>query len=159
MSAPNWNEGTVGQADTPYGFEVTLEASADAVRAALGHIRTELADRGLSQENLEIVELVLAETLNNVVEHAYAGLPQAGLIGVRGAYAPDDLRFRITDLGKPMPGFTLPPGEAFDVLKLADELPEGGFGWSLIRLLSCELEYSRTGDMNLLALRIPLAAG
>ena len=45
MSAPNRNEGTVGQADTPYGFEVTLEASADAVRAALGHIRTELADR------------------------------------------------------------------------------------------------------------------
>ncbi|MCF7746182.1 ATP-binding protein [Sulfitobacter sp. M39] len=159
MSAPNRNEGTVGQADTPYGFEVTSEASADAVRAALGHIRDELADRGLSQENLEIVELVLAETLNNVVEHAYAGLPQAGLIGVRGAYAPDDLRFRITDLGKPMPGFTLPMGEPFNVLDITDDLPEGGFGWGLIRLLSCELEYSRMGDMNLLALRVPLAAG
>ena len=159
MSAPNRNEGAVHQASTPYGFEVTLEASADAVRAALGHIRDELADRGLSQENLEIVELVLAETLNNVVEHAYAGLPQAGLIGVRGAYAPDDLRFRITDLGKPMPGFTLPMGEPFNVLDITDDLPEGGFGWGLIRLQGLSTPATPRRAANLLALRVPLAAG
>ena len=159
MSALYRHNDAVKPASAPYGFEVALEASPDAVCAALGYIRAELAQHRLSKENLEVIELVMAETLNNVVEHAYAGAPQAGLIGVRGTYSGEDLRLRITDIGKPMPGFALPAGQPFKRHEIADVLPEGGFGWGLIRLLSCDLAYSRMGDMNLLTLRIPLAAG
>lgn len=97
------------------------------------------------------LRLCLAEALNNVVEHAYQG--EGGheidvTIGLRqGAF-----EVRIFDDGRPMPDSALPTGTVdFDALQL-DDLPEGGFGWMLIRNEVDFLSYERRGDRNVLSL-------
>lgn len=97
------------------------------------------------------LRLCLAEALNNVVEHAYQG--EAGheidvTIGLRqGAF-----EVRIVDGGRPLPDGTIPAGVIdFDGI-VFDELPEGGFGWMLIRNEVDFLSYERKDDRNVLTL-------
>ena len=68
---------------------------------------------------------------------------------------PDQLRFHIKDKGLPMPGAEPPVGHPPYVGSL-DDLPEGGFGWFLIRTLSRDLEYRRVGELNLLSFGVCL---
>lgn len=101
----------------------------------------------LSQDRRGSAELVLAEVLNNVAEHAY---PQAtGPVSVSIGRTDKGLRFVIVDQGLPMPDGVLPTGElpASFVGPLA-ALPEGGFGWHLIRSLTTDLSYSRANGCN-----------
>ncbi len=109
------------------------------------------------------VEVVLAEVLNNIAEHAYAAGP--GKITVSLILGRAGLSCQVTDDGAPMPGGRLPdgkhpvpranPGDSFASLALAD-LPEGGFGWNMIRRLTDGLLYSRVGGQNRLSFVIPL---
>jgi serine/threonine-protein kinase RsbW len=101
------------------------------------------------------VELVIAEALNNIVEHAYSG--QTGDIEIDVKLENDGLKFTIVDDGLPMPGNSLPPGHRV-TLDIEEDLPEGGFGWYLIRTLTQDLQYSRTQNRNFLRFRMPLYA-
>ena len=101
----------------------------------------------LSPDCLGTTELVLAEALNNVVEHAYARYP--GQIEVKVRRGHNQLHFHIADKGLPMPGAEPPVGHLPEVGAFED-LPEGGFGWLLIRSLSQNLAYRREGERNLL---------
>jgi serine/threonine-protein kinase RsbW len=97
-----------------------------------------------------MAELVLAEVLNNVAEHAYGDA--GGKVEVSLQHAADGLRCLIVDEGRAMPGGQLPVGRlpsGLDVV-LAD-LPEGGFGWHLIRSLSTNLTYARVEGQNRLS--------
>lgn len=95
-------------------------------------------------------ELVLAEALNNIVEHAYAQGP--GDIEVTIRRVQDDLDCRIVDKGLPMPDDDPPQGRL--PVQNPDDLPEGGFGWFLIRTLSRDLRYARIGCRNELTFRL-----
>ena len=95
-------------------------------------------------------ELVLAEALNNIVEHAYAQGP--GDIEVTIRRVQGDLDCRIVDKGLPMPGEDPPQGRL--PVQDPDDLPEGGFGWFLIRTLSRDLRYARVGGNNELTFRL-----
>jgi serine/threonine-protein kinase RsbW len=97
----------------------------------------------------------LAEAINNVVEHAYAGR-KPGLIKILCELQSDLLDIRICDHGGPMPQKRLPQGLALDVSGPRRDLPEGGFGWFLIRDLANEIWYDRLGDENHLLLRFGL---
>ena len=101
------------------------------------------------------VELALAEVLNNITEHAYAGTP--GLILVTVLRTGVGLHCEIVDSGLAMPGGTQPEGAIPDLttLPLAD-LPEGGFGWGLIRSLTRDLHYVRADGENRLTFLIPV---
>jgi serine/threonine-protein kinase RsbW len=91
--------------------------------------------------------------LNNIVEHAYAR--HQGDIVVTLQLSASELVCRIVDTGLPMPEGVLPAGKLKPML--ADEdLPEGGFGWFLIRTLSRDLEYRRDGNNNLLSFRLDM---
>lgn len=135
----------------PDAIRLVLPGDAGAVRATLralfagrrlGHLAE--ADRGAA-------EIVLAEVLNNVVEHAYAGA--AGEIELTIRVAGGGLDCTVMDDGRPMPGGEAPEGKAGDLLGGAD-LPEGGFGWLLIRALTRELTYRRIGGRNCLTFRL-----
>lgn len=137
-----------------------LVGSPEGVRAALRHIRVFLRDAGLNEDRCGTAEIVLAEALNNVTEHALAVRDAQGRIGCR----PDEIRVTITanpdmtaitivDGGAPMPGGTLPPGQP-PTLEAASDLPEGGFGWVLIRHLTTQLGYVRRAGRNHLYLRM-----
>ena len=66
------------------------------------------------------------------------------------------MQFELLDQGLPMPGGQPPPGQAAGVDVAVDDLPEGGFGWFLIRKLSQDLRYSRDGDTNRLCFSLSL---
>jgi serine/threonine-protein kinase RsbW len=117
----------------------------------------------LTPDQRGTVEVVLAEVLNNVAEHAYAGGP--GQISVSLHLQGAALACLVTDSGVAMPEGQLPagvlPGQGADPdssyadLALSD-LPEGGFGWHLIRHLTEGLHYERVGGQNRLSFTIPL---
>ena len=102
----------------------------------------------LTDDSRGTVEIVLAEVLNNVVEHAYADY--SGQIAV--CITPRDgyLFVRVVDDGLPMPGGEAPGGKLSKTTKI-ESLPEGGFGWYLIRSLSQDLTYARDGRQNVLS--------
>ena len=52
-------------------FHLEFESSPIAVRTALGRIIDGLGPLSLDPEEIGTVEIVMAEALNNVVEHAY----------------------------------------------------------------------------------------
>ena len=126
-----------------------------AVRSALGGVLHGLAYLELSPDACGTLELVLAEALNNVVEHAHGGSGD-GSIEIRvvhdAAYGASALICELIDDGAPMADG--PPGpEAPD----AASLPEGGFGWMLIRELARDIDYARLGDRNRLRFHLDVA--
>lgn len=101
----------------------------------------------LTEDSQGTVQIVLAEVLNNIAEHAYATYP--GQIEVVIEDLAGEMFFQIKDSGLPMPGGELPGGKLSEERDL-EYLPEGGFGWYLIRSLTTDLTYARANDANLL---------
>jgi serine/threonine-protein kinase RsbW len=103
-------------------------------------------------------EIALAEALNNIVEHAFAGL-LPGEIRVDAVLRAGVVFFEIRDDGRampagPLPGARMPSLDAGDPL----DLPEGGFGWALLRALTRDLSYRREGPVNVLRFSLPAIA-
>lgn len=182
---------------------LTFPAEPMAVRAALDRLLGALPPGLLDADTRGSAEIVIAEVLNNIVEHAYAGA--GGQIDVTLLPLADGLHCSVTDRGRPLadgdlpgaglpgilvqngPGLAeplrpelrplptdlresdLPPplqpgrdqrdpasGPAIPVAVRPEDLPEGGFGWFLIRLLSRDIRYLRIGPANRLTFRLPV---
>ena len=129
-------------------FRLTLVADPVAVRAGLARIVASAPLAALSADHRATAEIVLAEVLNNIAEHAYSGVP--GDIFIQLAATPAGLECRIADRGREMPGGSPPAGALPQ-----EDLPEGGFGWYLIRSLTHGLTYQRKDGQNLLHFVIP----
>lgn len=136
-------------------LHLRFAGDAPSVRHALDTAVTRLLAMDLGEAAAGVVEIALAEALNNVVEHAYAGEKDGAveLIVERGDRA---LGFRILDDGWAMPGGTAPRGEAVDLDVALEDLPEGGFGWFLIHELTEGLSYRRLDGRNELTFQIVL---
>lgn len=130
---------------------LVIAAQTDAVSLALRGLMRAPELAALNADGRGTAELVLAEVLNNVVEHAYARYP--GEIELRLTVTPACLHCQIIDSGLPMPEGRLPPGDPPD---LGEDLPEGGFGWNLIRTLTTGLEYRRLAGRNHLQFSLPV---
>ncbi|MBL4926828.1 ATP-binding protein [Fuscibacter oryzae] len=128
-----------------------IPAQPDAVSLALQRVMRARQLTMLTADGRSTTELVLAEVLNNVVEHAYARYP--GEIELRLTVDPACLHCQIIDSGLPMPEERLPAG---DPPNLGGDLPEGGFGWNLIRTLTTGLEYHRLAGRNYLQFSLPV---
>lgn len=138
----------------PADLYMAFQASPAAVRDNLARMLAEPPLSGLSAEARGNAELVLAEVLNNVAEHAYPD--RAGPVAVLLRRAEDGVSCQVVDRGMAMPGNRLPAGELPRSPSLAlDDLPEGGFGWHLIRSLTRDLVYTRDKDQNRLSFRLP----
>lgn len=132
--------------------EVVGDTPAD-VRRALGEIVLALATHGLSSEDCEKVEVVLAEIMNNVVEHSFFGQGSGSFsveIDILGAA----LNVAVEDDGAPMPDLRLPIGDPQDLTVDLHDLPEGGFGWLMIRELAEDLHYEHRSGRNRLTFRL-----
>lgn len=134
---------------------LVIAGDAPAVREGLMALMATDMLRGLPEDCRTSAELVMAEVMNNIVEHAYES--RGGLIEVALRRLPFGLACRISDSGLPMPGGATPMGQMTgnDAACPAD-LPEGGFGWGLIRLLARDLAYVRTGGKNHITFLLPL---
>lgn len=138
-------------------FSFSVETGPLAVREALEQVFEHLAPWSLDVEERGTIELVLAEAMNNIVEHAYPEEDATGQIDVLGTAEPDGLHFELRDYGKPMPNRQAPFGAQADLSVDVTDLPEGGFGWFLIRDLAKDVDYTRDGDVNRLMLRLAIA--
>lgn len=134
---------------------VTIPGRAYSVRAALRSVLARLSESGVSADDRSTLELVLAEVLNNVVEHAYANCLD-GTIELSIRREINVLVCEVVDAGRPMPGTAMPPGRLSPTGGNVDSLPEGGFGWFLIRELAEDLCYRRDRGCNRLRFSLPL---
>jgi len=133
---------------------LVFTADPAGVRAALARLIAASPVKDLPEEDRGTVELVLAEVLNNVAEHAYDG--GSGPVEVGLSATPRGIACCIVDSGLAMPDGQLPRGHLPPVTP--DDLPEGGFGWHLIRSLTADLTYARTAGQNRLSFLIPLGS-
>ncbi|MCT8158463.1 ATP-binding protein [Pseudoruegeria sp. SHC-113] len=146
----------MGETQTDGPITLRIPGDPHSVRAALDRIDEAL--RGVTQDPAiwDQAQIVLAEVMNNVVEHAYAALN--GSIEVQIAPKGEAISFLVTDEGAPMPAGALPTGHAVEEDTALDDLPEGGFGWLLIRQIAQDLSYQRVGPRNELRFRLDLAS-
>ena len=137
------------------GYEVRLDfrACPHAVRGALKALRGSLAGTDMAREDGDKLELVVAEVLNNVVEHAYADQPD-GIVTLIARTLANGVAIQVRDEGRSMPGGALPDGKCPIPPEETDALPEGGFGWFLIRDLTRDVTYRRVGSYNRLTFRL-----
>ena len=131
-------------------MRLVFPATEMSVRMAVCRLISEMPVSALDDDTRGTAEIVLAEALNNIVEHAYAGV--AGEIDLRLMREADALAVEIVDFGTAIPGGKAPTPDLPD----CDALPEGGFGWYLIQTLSRDLTYVRSGSANVLRFRLAI---
>ena len=119
-------------------FEITVHSGPHAAREALTLLLDGLTCLALEAEEVCVVRLVVAEMLNNIVEHAYSDADLPGPIHIACHHAPDGLHLAVSDEGLPMPDLQAP------------------LGWFLIRDLAKDLSYRRLAQENRIDLRLPV---
>lgn len=134
-------------------LQLVLQADPLSVRHVLRVMRVRLAAE-LSESTAGSLEIVLAEVLNNIVEHAYRG--EGGRIDLCIGAGRGGLLCRVTDQGGAMPGGVLPDPPRLPPDLAIEDLPEGGFGWRMVRDLAQDLHYRRRAGSNVLRFRMAL---
>lgn len=157
LTAPETETNPTGMSamTLPTKLAIRFEATEMAVRDALAQVLAFLRNAGLDSDNSGKAEIVLAEALNNIVEHAYCNIGQ-GKVELQCTHHPARLDVTILDQGKPVPVHVFAKRRYPDTDSALPDLPEGGFGWLLIQTLAENLTYQRVGDTNCLRLTIPL---
>lgn len=127
-----------------------LEEATDAVVQVGDWLETERVD----PECIGDITLVLAESLNNVIEHAYS-FQEGGLVEIKARIRATTISLQILDGGKPFvgPPETVTLNQPGDVL---DDLPEGGVGWFLIQSLTEDIHFAHDAGKNKLTLVLAL---
>ncbi|WP_298937324.1 ATP-binding protein [uncultured Ruegeria sp.] len=133
-------------------LELSFPATEAEASAGIEQLSTGLSDQGLPVQKADDVKIALAEAINNVVEHAYAGIAPAK-VQVTCRLDQDRLDILISDTGNPLPGLHPPDGIPASVDTTPQDLPEGGFGWYLIYELTSDISYERRKGCNRLSLR------
>ncbi len=123
---------------------LVIPAEPMAVRLALEQLFSSVPALLLPDDLRSSAEIVIAEVMNNIVEHAYAG--STGNIDLSVQPERGGLRCLVTDHGRPMPEHSLPGAALPDFPP--DNLPEGGFGWFMIHALAQDIRYERRGGAN-----------
>lgn len=125
-------------------------AEVSALGATLRAFRRELGDGGAVCN----IEAGIIEALTNVVEHGYAGAADGTIEICYREYA-DRLVTEIVDHGRPIPLERMEQAGArvfaFDPADTGN-LPEGGMGLALIRVLFDVIEYTSVSTENRLQL-------
>ena len=135
-------------------LRLNIKSNPAAVRAALTEAGQTWHRWDLDPNMCAAAELVLAEALNNVVEHAHAD-SGTGEIVMANAVKDGELWVVLHDDGNPMPNGQVPSGVLADLPDDPNALPEGGFGWFLIHQMTRNLSYSRDKGWNCLSFSVP----
>ncbi|MBT0957930.1 ATP-binding protein [Alphaproteobacteria bacterium KMM 3653] len=147
VANPGWHECCM--------LSTRFSATVAGVRGSLAQIKQLLVGFDVCPEVIASVELVLAEVLNNICEHAYNGR-SGGMIEVSLRHSPGEIFCHTIDEGCPMPGNAVPITELPSLDGPRQDLPEGGFGWHLIQALTRKMDYARIGERNHFSLWIDL---
>lgn len=132
-------------------FACSFTATNLDARKGIQSVVSKLRSLGVPGARVDEVQIALTEAVNNVVEHAYEDTTP-GDVRIRVELAPERLWISIQDAGSPFPQGELPEGKPADISGPTDSLPEGGFGWFLIRELASQVQYERSDGNNNLSL-------
>lgn len=100
------------------------------------------------------VELVLEETVTNIIQYAFDD-ERVHEIVVEAHYHPPELTLAVLDDGQP---FSLPDAPAAALPQTLDDAHIGGLGIHLIRQYTTDIQYVRRAKQNQLVLRMTLPA-
>lgn len=106
------------------------------------------------REALDALRLAVAEVLNNLVEHGYKDQPPQP-VAIRLWRGPGLATVCIADRGNPLPPGITELSAALadpDPMAALEALPEGGWGWMLIRESVDRIDYWHQDGENLLLL-------
>ena len=135
---------------------ISTTSSPLAAREIISQLMVQLRPANLGPDDSSRIELVVAEAVNNIVEHAYPPGAPDGPIQLNVKRRDDTLCILITDQGLGMPDGKAPSGRPQNVKVNVMDLPEGGFGWFLIRDQAQNVEYRRTAWENRLSFEITI---
>ena len=153
MQADRTSFATSRPSEVKPAFSLRVLARNRSIRDALTEVRLRLSKHAFSEEDLATVEVVLAEVMNNIAEHAYAWR-RDGEMMLFLRLTPDGLNISVSDEGVAMPDMRIPSGGSVDPAAPLSDMPEGGFGWLIIRQLARDVSYTRREGVNQLSFRI-----
>lgn len=123
------------------------------VRRTCVAVEADLRAAGVSSDAAARMELICAEVLNNIVEHAMSDQPDGWIEVHIDPAAPGCLTF--LDNGAPMPDGVPLQATGPDMSAPKETLSEGGYGWHLIRSLAEHVEYDRSDGKNSVRITLP----
>ena len=135
-------------------FSSTIAPDFASVRKTLACIDGWLRDYDVKSDSRDNVQLVLAEVLNNIIEHAALGGSQD--IDLSLSLASEDIECQIHDLGRPIRVLLHRSNYEFSEDTQIADLPEGGFGLFLVQSIARNIRYLPINQGNHLALSVPL---
>lgn len=104
-------------------------------------------------EKADDVQIVLHEAINNIVEHGHVNrFPSRVLLSIRESYG--HVKIRLIDHGIGYPDGQVPAGIFPELPENKSQIPEGGFGWAIIRALSGDIAYARRLGANALEISV-----
>lgn len=133
-----------------------FRGTTEAVRSHLRAVEALGCPDATKSDRLEDVLIVLAEVLNNIVEHALAGIDD-GWIECRLSRRNGSVSIETWDNGTPLPPALLHMGSAPEVTTDVADLPEGGFGWFIVHSLTDDMMYERTNGHNRLSFSLQIS--
>ena len=138
----------------PLLLSVKINPNPECVRKSIVEIARWLEDHNVAQSDIGDVEIVLAEALNNIVEHSGMKTPETINLVVEPLSV--HILCRMQDSG--IPSRNLIQIRQANPLCFADsmDLPEGGFGISLIQAIATNIEYLPVKQGNLVRFSVPL---
>lgn len=139
-------------------LRICVQSGSMASRQILQELTAGLAVLDLDQDEITNIELVIAEVVNNIVEHAYPETTSKGPIRLHCVKRDNGLWVTVLDEGIEMPEGKAPAGEPHNLNVDMMDMPEGGFGWSMIHDLTKDVEYKRVGWENRLSMRFEVGA-
>ena len=135
----------------PLILRTGLKSSPESVRRVLALIKGALLRAGVTEALAHSVEIALAEALNNVVEHAYAGNTE-GEVNLSVDLGDAFITVEIVDSGVPLPDRFLAFRRRVTLPNRREDMPEGGVGWPILSDLTSQIRYARKGPQNHLVL-------
>lgn len=137
--------------NTLHPFTIKFATNQIEARHSIVAVISHLLELGVFADRCGDIEIALAEVVNNVVEHSCENLPRAK--AWLTCWVKDNALFvKVSDPGRAMPVDGLPTGSRVDLSGPMAELPEGGFGWFLIRQIATTVTYDRQDGRNCLTL-------
>ena len=126
---------------------LTIKNEVDELTKLPEFVDTVCEEAGVDMALIASLNLALEEAATNVVLYAYDG--GTGFVDIDAIYAPQQLKFVITDTGIP---FDPTQMKDADITLSAEERPIGGLGIFLVRQIMDTVHYERVNDHNVLTL-------
>jgi serine/threonine-protein kinase RsbW len=136
---------------------LTIDSDLESVSLVAKAVRA-LCSNSLGPEALDEVELGVAEAINNVIKHGYAG-HKGSSVEIRAVLSVDRVVIDILDQAPAMPQTALEARDPWSRIESGqtEDLPESGMGMALIQMTMDEVSYSSDAGINQLRLTKLLA--